>query len=135
MALASLPGSGNTWVRGLLEMATRVCTGSISTDMTLKVRGFCGEGVKNGRVLVVKTHLSQLKWKGEHYKSVKAHQPLFDAAIFLIRNPFGAAVAEFNRKVSHNFARHQTGSRHVKYVDKPHFFGGSVVTKCVDATR
>ena len=27
VALASFPGSGNTWVRGLLEMATGVCTG------------------------------------------------------------------------------------------------------------
>ena len=133
VALASLPGSGNTWVRGLLEMATRVCTGSICTDKTLKVRGFCGEGVKSGRVLVVKTHFSSLKWKGEYYKTVKAHQPLFDAAIFLIRSPFGAAVAEYNRRVSYTFARHQTGSKHVKYVDKPHFFGGSVVTKYVDA--
>ena len=27
VALASLPGSGNTWVRGLLEQATGICTG------------------------------------------------------------------------------------------------------------
>ena len=27
VALVSLPGSGNTWVRGLLEKATGVCTG------------------------------------------------------------------------------------------------------------
>ena len=27
VALASLPGSGNTWIRGLLEKATGVCTG------------------------------------------------------------------------------------------------------------
>ena len=27
VALASFPGSGNTWVRGLLEKATGVCTG------------------------------------------------------------------------------------------------------------
>ena len=27
--LASFPGSGNTWVRGLLEGATGVCTGKI----------------------------------------------------------------------------------------------------------
>ena len=29
VALASLPGSGNTWVRGLLEQATGICTGDI----------------------------------------------------------------------------------------------------------
>ena len=29
VALASLPGSGNTWVRGLLEKATGICTGKL----------------------------------------------------------------------------------------------------------
>ena len=35
IALASLPGSGNTWVRGLLEKATGICTGEylITVDM------------------------------------------------------------------------------------------------------
>ena len=28
VALASFPGSGNTWARGLLEKATGVCTGT-----------------------------------------------------------------------------------------------------------
>ena len=27
VAMISLPGSGNTWIRGLLEKATGVCTG------------------------------------------------------------------------------------------------------------
>ena len=126
VALNSLPGSGNTWVRGLLEMTTRVCTGSISSDKSLKEGGFCGQGIKSGRVLVVKTHVSSLRWKGEYYKTVAANHPLFDAAIFLIRSPFGAAVADYNRKMSYKFAKHQPGSRHVKYLGKPRFFGGSV---------
>ena len=29
VALASFPGSGNTWVRQLLEQATGVCTGKV----------------------------------------------------------------------------------------------------------
>ncbi len=29
VALASFPGSGNTWVRGLLEKVTGVCTGEL----------------------------------------------------------------------------------------------------------
>ena len=40
VALVSLPGSGNTWVRGLLEKATGVCTGShreLGISMTLCV--------------------------------------------------------------------------------------------------
>ena len=31
VALASFPGSGNTWMRGLLEKVTGVCTGNVST--------------------------------------------------------------------------------------------------------
>ena len=31
VALASLPGSGNTWIRGLLEKATGICTGELYT--------------------------------------------------------------------------------------------------------
>ena len=47
-------------------------------------------------MLVVKTHNSSLQWKGERYKNVKADEPFFDAAMFLIHSPFGAAVAELN---------------------------------------
>ena len=128
VALVSLPGSGNTWVRGLLESVTRVCTGSIYCDKTLRAEGFCGEGLRSGALLVVKTHDSSLQWKGERYKTVKADRPFFDAAIFLIRSPFRAAIAEWNREVSNLFARNQNGSNHVKYVDKPQFFGEPVVT-------
>ena len=124
VALVSLPGSGNTWVRGLLEKATGVCTGSIYCDKTLRAEGFCGEGIRSGSALVVKTHDSILQWKGERpHDSVRRDRPFFDAAIFLIRSPFRAAVAEWNREVSSRFARDQNGSNHVKYVDRPQFFG------------
>ena len=29
VALASFPGSGNTWVRGLIEKVTGICTGEM----------------------------------------------------------------------------------------------------------
>ena len=32
VALVSFPGSGNTWVRGLLQQATGVCTGESCDD-------------------------------------------------------------------------------------------------------
>ena len=38
VALVSFPGSGNTWVRGLLEQATGVCTGKICVLEEWKVR-------------------------------------------------------------------------------------------------
>ena len=57
VALASLPGSGNTWIRGLLEQATEICSGSAhSCDVELRVGGFSGEAVRSSSVLVVKTH-------------------------------------------------------------------------------
>lgn len=56
VALASFPGSGNTWVRGLLEKATGICTGSIYCDGTLLVSGMAGEFMQSGTVIAVKTH-------------------------------------------------------------------------------
>ena len=43
--LVSFPGSGNTWLRGLLQQVTGVCTGSHWCDMDLRRRGFPGEGI------------------------------------------------------------------------------------------
>ena len=39
MALASFPGSGNTWARYVIEGATGVFTGSIYNDKGLKSKG------------------------------------------------------------------------------------------------
>ena len=55
-ALASKPGSGNTWVRHLLQLATGIQTGSIFHEQRLKRNGFPGEGINDGSVLVIKTH-------------------------------------------------------------------------------
>ena len=55
-ALASFPGSGNTWLRYLLQQATGVTTGSVYKDFALLKNGFPSESVANGSVLVVKTH-------------------------------------------------------------------------------
>ena len=56
VALVSYPGSGNTWVRGLLERATGICTGSVYCDNWLRMHGFRGENIRSGAVLVTKTH-------------------------------------------------------------------------------
>jgi hypothetical protein len=39
VALASFPGSGNTWVRGLIEAASGIYTGSIYKDANLYLHG------------------------------------------------------------------------------------------------
>lgn len=86
-ALASFPGSGNTWLRYLLQQATGILTGSIYKDYGLLKTGFPAENVCNSSVLLVKTH----EW------GAKAWAP-FSKAILLVRDPEKAIIAEFNRQ-------------------------------------
>ena len=77
VALSSLPGSGNTWVRELLENATGICTGAIYCDHLLRQGGFNGEFLVTGSVLVVKTHSTKNAFPGQllrEYKSKVRHQ-------------------------------------------------------------
>ncbi|XP_070581297.1 sialate:O-sulfotransferase 1-like isoform X1 [Ptychodera flava] len=87
IALASFPGSGNTWVRHLLEVATGIYTSSPYNDSVLYKAGFLGEGTnhRDGKTLVAKTH--------DFFPS----QTDFSAAIVLIRNPYHAFIADYNR--------------------------------------
>lgn len=87
IALASFPGSGNTWLRYLLQQATGFYTGSVYKDYGLLKNGFPAESVSNGSVLVVKTH----EW-GASARS------RFTKAILLVRTPAPAIQAEFNRQ-------------------------------------
>lgn len=97
VGLVSVPGSGNTWVRELLEAATGICTGSIYCDHPLRNAGMIGEYVKTGRVLVVKTHTSDYQWNEETLEERNEDDALYESAIILIRNPFDAFIAEWNR--------------------------------------
>lgn len=86
-ALVSFPGSGNTWLRYLLQQVTGTYTGSVYKDYGLLKNGFPAESVTNGSVLVVKTH----EWGS------KARVP-FLKAVLLVRSPGAAIQAEFNRQ-------------------------------------
>ncbi|KAG6455330.1 hypothetical protein O3G_MSEX009164 [Manduca sexta] len=86
VALVSYPGSGNTWLRYLLQQATGIVTGSIYMDYGLRVHGFPAENVTDGSVLVVKTH-----------EAPPLEPDKFKSAILLIRNPRDAILADFNR--------------------------------------
>lgn len=86
-ALVSYPGSGNTWLRYLIQQATGVYTGSIYTDYGLIKNGFPAENVVDGSVIVVKTHM-----KGQNEREK------FNKAIILLRSPAKAIQAEFNRQ-------------------------------------
>nr|XP_023029409.1 WSCD family member AAEL009094 isoform X1 [Leptinotarsa decemlineata]XP_023029410.1 WSCD family member AAEL009094 isoform X1 [Leptinotarsa decemlineata] len=87
IALASFPGSGNTWLRYLLQQATGFLTGSVYKDYGLLKNGFPAESFLNGSVLVVKTH----EWGS-------AARNRFSKAILLVRAPSACIQAEFNRQ-------------------------------------
>ncbi|XP_044261069.1 WSCD family member AAEL009094 [Tribolium madens] len=87
VALVSFPGSGNTWLRYLLQQASGFYTGSVYKDYGLLKNGFPAENIANGSVLVVKTH----EW-GHNARRI------FSKAILLVRAPGAAIQAEFNRQ-------------------------------------
>ena len=127
VALVSVPGSGNTWIRGLLEKTTGICTGSIYCDVPLRVSGFIGEFVHDGSVLVVKTHTSDYQWSGVDIEKRNPDDALYGSAILLIRNPFNTFVAERHRTkllslmASRKHKRKRGDSSHMNEVGKDQF--------------
>ena len=98
VALISPPGSGNTWVRGLLERASGICTGSVYCDVMLRVRGFIGENIKSGSCLVVKTHSEKPFWYlHQAGGKPKSSEKRFGSAIYILRNLNNSAIAEWSR--------------------------------------
>lgn len=95
-ALASYPGSGNTWVRLLLEELTGVFTGSVYCDASLLFSGMLGAFVVSSRVLVVKTHHGYLS-------SAKG-------VVVIVRNPFHALISSLTYKETRSHDRHVTYS-------------------------
>lgn len=108
VGLVSFPGSGNTWVRGLLEQVTGYCTGSVYCDVGLLEKGFAGEYIQNSAVIVVKTHAISPLWHNESASVKPLKGPHFSGIIFIIRNLFDALKAEMNRQV---YNKHHQGSQ------------------------
>ncbi|CAH1778829.1 unnamed protein product [Owenia fusiformis] len=87
-ALASFPGSGNTWARHLIQELTGIYTGSVYNDKLMAVDEFPGSLIYNSSVIAIKTHLPVLQTpSGTRY----------DKAILLLREPYDTFLAEFNR--------------------------------------
>ncbi|CAH1775991.1 unnamed protein product, partial [Owenia fusiformis] len=84
-ALFSYPGSGNTWLRHLIQQITGFYTGSIYNDTILKKRGFPGEGHTGREVVVIKTHSRNLLTE------------LYDRTIVIMRNPLHALYTNFQQ--------------------------------------
>ena len=134
--LVSLPGSGNTWVRGLLEKATGVCTGSMWCDRTLRSAYFCGEGMRGKSLLLVKNHDASIHWNGENSGGERQSRKVpYDAVIFLHRNPFDAIVAEWNRAAFDKYQNASTGSNMHTARYGPDMFGEGGVVFCVHSIR
>merc|ERR1719362_1825564 len=95
-ALASFPGSGNTWARYLIQQASGYATGCIYNDGALKKGDFPGEGLVDKRVIAIKTHRASDETRPDLPKK-------YDRVVLLIRNPMDTMLAEFNRRKSeHN---------------------------------
>ncbi|XP_037084254.1 WSC domain-containing protein 1-like [Pollicipes pollicipes] len=88
VALTSYPGSGNTWTRYLLEMASGVFTGSVYYDIGLYGIGYWGEmsAPEDGTTIVQKVHDF-----GDDQS-----QRFNRTAIVIVRNPYRAILSFHN---------------------------------------
>jgi hypothetical protein len=107
VALASFPGSGNTWLRFLIEQGSRIYTGSVYHDKDLNAT-YPGEGLEDAQLIAVKTHYPCPNcWTYQKCPVCAGGNPVTapmtgpvvdaDAAVFMLRSPFDALLAEFNR--------------------------------------
>ena len=108
-ALVSYPGSGNTWIRYLLEAATGVFTGSIFYDESIESAGHYGEArhYADGTTILQKTHHNAvyqfgLDWRQKHIRQFGGR------AVLVIRNPYKAIISFYNFKY--------TGGSHTEIV-------------------
>jgi len=105
-ALASFPGSGNTWLRFLIESATGVFTGSRYKDLQIQMYGLWGEirSWEDGTTIVQKTHDAS-----KHHVT----KDFGGRAIIIVRNPYDAILSTHNfmyaghhgKAPARNFAR------------------------------
>jgi len=82
--LTSVPSSGNTWLRYLLEKASGFFTGSVYKDKPVFEKGYLGE--MTDQTVIVKDHFYDQKFN------------LYNAAIFIVRDPYKTMLAEFKRQ-------------------------------------
>lgn len=103
--LYSLPGSGNTWTRLLIEYATGVLSGSFYNDIGL-TKVFPGELVCNTSVSVAKAHPMDHSYASLfHPTKTPANKcarrggiELFTRVILIVRHPLDAIWSEFLRR-------------------------------------
>ena len=107
VALGSFPGSGNSWVRQLLESATGIYTGALYCDGSYIAAGMIGEGVTTNNVIAIKIH----DWPTGSKKLLN-----HDKAIYVVRSPFAAILSEQNRYLARKTK--SSGDRHTAEVEQ-----------------
>ena len=83
VALASFPGSGNTWLRHMIEGAGGIFTGSRYKDLQIQMFGLWGEirQWNDGTPIVQKTHDAS-----KHH----VQKDFEGRGILIVRNPYDA---------------------------------------------
>jgi len=109
--LASIPGSGNTWTRMLLEYGSGHFSGSTYDDLDL-MSLMPAEGRDDSTVITVKTHLAPKMYLPRTHAT---------AIIFIVRHPFDTMWAEFQRRRSGSHASNVNITKHDLKYDFPNF--------------
>lgn len=98
-AIHSFPGSGNTWLRYLIETVSGYYTGSCFKDSVLLKNGFAGERLSPkdfNRVVGIKSHnVDDATGEKQLFSMIRRHH--VSKCVILVRNPFHTFIAEFNR--------------------------------------
>ena len=137
--LLSFPGAGNTWLRTLIEYATGYYSGSIDVNDGELKAVLTGENACGLRVGIIKGHPSDLLFKTEpdlyvhvskrrmvnklrfmfrqqRKKCSKGMVYYFKRVLLLVRDPFDAILADYQRHVT---GRH-TGRLSAAYLSANH---------------
>eukprot|EP01063_Lacrimia_lanifica_P004069 TRINITY_DN12276_c1_g1_i1.p1 TRINITY_DN12276_c1_g1~~TRINITY_DN12276_c1_g1_i1.p1 ORF type:complete len:307 (+),score=75.10 TRINITY_DN12276_c1_g1_i1:94-1014(+) len=119
--LWSFPGSGNSFLRMLVEQGSGYATGSVYHTDPVMNKVFVGEQTCGRDVIAVKAH--------EKIPSRCAAAALYPREVVLVRHPVKALFAEYNRK----FAR--GGNRHVLSVARHEFSAANFTAVMEDMAR
>lgn len=127
-ALVSFPGSGNSWLRYLIENASGYFTGSVYNDKQLYNSGLLGElcPPNDGTTIVQKTHHNV----AGNTKNIKGYVKLSELmfgyrGILVIRNPYDALVSY------RNFLKSRSTDRHTGIANVSEFDGTGKPQACI----
>lgn len=104
--LISFPGSGNTWLRHLVEITSGIHTGSVYNDNRLYHAGFKGERLSalSGKTILVKTHLGNgIHTEEPWLPANEMFETHPEKCVLLLRNPIDSffSVRAFQKTKNH----------------------------------